>query len=91
MTHILDDLLVDHYAVSSLRTGSNKQSCRWCLFETFSVWSRYSVKRGPFTQARFHIFGRHEAVKAQTLVRSRGVGALASVTDLWALLTLVNI
>lgn len=43
------------------------------------------------TQAGLHVVGGHEAVNAKALVHPRGVGALASVTDVWVFHTFVNI
>ena len=44
-----------------------------------------------FTQAGLHVVGGHEAVKAEALVHPGGVGALASITDVWALHTFIDI
>lgn len=45
----------------------------------------------PLTDTCPHVHGRHEAVVAQAAVLPGNVGALASVTDVRRLLTLVNI
>lgn len=38
-----------------------------------------------------HVHGGHEAIVAQTAIFPRNVGALASITDVWRLLTLIDI
>lgn len=43
------------------------------------------------TNTRPHVHGGHEAIVTQTAVFPRNVGALASVTDIWSFLTLINI
>lgn len=43
------------------------------------------------TQTGLHIFRRHESIEAETLVLSWDVGTLASVTDVWTVLTLINV
>ena len=44
-----------------------------------------------FTYTGPHVHGGHEAVVAEAAVLSRDVGALASVTDVRVLLTLVDV
>lgn len=38
-----------------------------------------------------HIHGGHEPIKTQAAIVSRDVAALASVADVWSLLTLIDI
>lgn len=45
----------------------------------------------PLTDTRPHVHGSHEAIVTKTAVFPGNVGTLASVTDVWSLLTLVNI
>ena len=45
----------------------------------------------PLTDTRPHVHRGHEAIVTQTPVFPGNVGALASVTDVWSLLTLINI
>lgn len=42
-------------------------------------------------QTGLHIFRRHESIEAETLVLSWDVGTLASITDVWTVLTLINV
>lgn len=43
------------------------------------------------TQAGLHILRWHETIETQALVRPWGVGALASIADIWGLFTLIDI
>lgn len=46
---------------------------------------------GCLTDAGPHVHGGHESIETQTAIFTGDVGALASITDVWSLLTLINI
>ena len=38
-----------------------------------------------------HVHGSHETIITQTAIFAWNIGALASITDVWSLLTLINV
>ena len=51
----------------------------------------YSCMFFSLTNTGPHVHGSHEAIITEAAVLSGDVGALASITDVWALLALINV
>lgn len=43
------------------------------------------------THAGAHVHGGHKAVETEAAVLSGDVGALTTITDIWSVLTLINV